>query len=237
MLILPAIDLYGGRAVRLYKGDYDQMTVYSDQPAQVAMDFARAGARWVHIVDLEGARDGGMPNMASARRIIRESGLMAEVVGGVRSMDAVRAWLDAGASRVILGTAAVTDPDFLARAAAECGEKLAVGVDLKDGNVAIKGWREDSGLDGMAFCRQLQDMGVGTVICTDISRDGAMRGANHDLYAALSRELSLRIVASGGVSGLDDILRLKSLGLYGAIVGKAYYTGGIDLARSIEVAK
>ncbi len=237
MLILPAIDLYGGRAVRLYKGDYDQMTIYSDHPEDVARDFADCGAAWVHMVDLEGAKDGTMPNIDTVRRIVAHSGLTAAVGGGVRGMDAVRAYLDAGVSRVILGTAAVTDEAFLRQAARACGDQLAVGVDLRDGRVAIRGWKEDSGLDGFGFCQKLQDMGIRTVICTDISRDGAMRGANHDLYSMLSRDLDMNIIASGGVSSLEDVQKLRALDLYGAIIGKAYYTGDINLARAIEVAK
>ena len=234
MILLPAIDLYGGQAVRLYKGNYAEMTVYSGDPASVAEDFARCGARWIHVVDLEGARDGGTPNFDTVRAIKARSGLSCEIGGGVRDMDTLRRYLDAGLDRVILGTAAVTDRPFLTEAARQYGEKLAVGVDIRDGRVAVKGWLEDSGLTALDFCRELQELGIRTLIVTDISRDGAMRGANRELYRAMKERLSLNIVASGGVSSLEDLLALSGMGLYGAIVGKAYYTGAIDLKKAIE---
>lgn len=237
MLILPAIDLYEGRAVRLLHGDYEKMTVYSDDPASVARDFLAAGATEIHLVDLEGARDGTTPNLEIIRGIAAIPGLSVEVGGGIRSMETVRAYLAAGVSRVILGTAAVRDEGFLREALAEFPEAVAVGVDIKDGRVAIRGWTEVSELDAYDFCRRLDEMGVSTLISTDISRDGAMQGANHALYRELSRELSLRIIASGGVSSLDDVRALSALGLYGAIVGRAYYTGAISLPEAIEVAK
>ncbi len=237
MLIFPAIDLYGGKAVRLYQGDYQQMTVYSDDPVSVAKDFAAAGAKWIHLVDLEGAKSGDTPNLATVCAIKEQTGLFCEVGGGIRSMQTVRTYLDAGVDRVILGTAAVTDPDFLLAAVAEYGARVAVGVDLRDGRVAIKGWTQDSALDGMDFCAHLQQIGVRTVICTDISRDGAMQGANHELYRTLSARFDLQIIASGGVSSLADVRRLRAQELYGAIIGKAYYTGAIDLKEAIEVAK
>ena len=236
MLILPAIDLYEGRAVRLLHGDYDKMTVYSDDPVAVARDFLAAGAREIHVVDLEGARDGTTPNLAVVQRIAAIPGLSVEVGGGIRTMETVRAYLAAGVCRVILGTAAVTDEGFLKQALAECGDRIAVGVDIRDGRVAIRGWREVSELDAMDFCRRLDEMGVRTLISTDISRDGAMRGANHELYRTLAKTLSLRIIASGGVSSLDDVRALSALGIYGAIVGRAYYTGALSLPEAIEVA-
>ncbi len=237
MLIFPAIDLYSGKAVRLYKGDYNNMTVYSDDPLAVALDFARAGATCIHMVDLEGARDGTTPNLAIVREIAEKTPLFTEIGGGIRSMDTVRAYLEAGVDRVILGTAAVTDPEFLKAALAEYGEKIAVGVDIKDGKVAIKGWLETADDDALTFCERMQSLGVRTIISTDISKDGAMQGANHDLYRTLSERLQLQIVASGGVSSLDDVIRLREQNLYGAIIGKAYYTGAIDLTQAIEVAK
>ena len=237
MLILPAIDLYEGRAVRLLHGDYKQMTVYSDDPVAVARDFLAAGAREIHVVDLEGARDGTTPNLEIVRQIAAIPGLSVEIGGGIRTMETVRAYLAAGVSRVILGTAAVTDEGFLRAALAEFPEAVAVGVDIRDGKVAIRGWLEVSELDAMDFCRKLDAMGVRTLISTDISRDGAMRGANHELYRALAAELSLRIIASGGVSSLEDVRTLSALGIYGAIVGRAYYTGAISLPEAIEVAK
>lgn len=237
MLIFPAIDLYGGKAVRLYKGDYNNMTVYSDDPLSVALDFARAGATCIHMVDLEGARDGTTPNLSIVREIAEKTPLFTEIGGGIRSMDTVRAYLKAGVDRVILGTAAVTDPAFLKAALAEYGERVAVGVDIKDGKVAIKGWLETADDDALTFCERMQALGVRTIISTDISKDGAMQGANHDLYRMLSERLQLQIVASGGVSSLDDVIRLREQNLYGAIIGKAYYTGAIDLTQAIEVAK
>ena len=237
MLIFPAIDLYEGKAVRLLRGDYAQMTVYSEHPEEIALDFANAGAKWIHLVDLEGAKSGSTPNLETVKRIVAASGLSAEVGGGIRNMETVKTYLDAGVSRVILGTAAVTDEDFLREALAAYGEKIAVGVDIKDGKVAIKGWTVASELDAIPFCEKLQKLGVRTVICTDISKDGAMMGTNHALYSELSRRFDLQIVASGGVSSMEDVEKLSKLDLYGAIIGKAYYTGAIDLPRAIEVAK
>ncbi len=237
MLIFPAIDLYGGKAVRLYKGDYQNMTVYSDDPLSVARDFVAAGATCIHMVDLEGARDGTTPNLAIVRDIASKTPLFTEIGGGIRSMETVRAYLEAGVDRVILGTAAVTDPEFLRTALAEYGERIAVGVDVKDGKVAIKGWLEIAEDDALTLCGKMQKLGVRTVISTDISKDGAMMGANHELYRTLAERFDLQIVASGGVSSLDDVKRLRALELYGAIIGKAYYTGAIDLKEAIEVAK
>ena len=237
MLIFPAIDLYDGKAVRLSKGDYQNMTVYSDSPLSVALDFVAAGAKCIHMVDLEGARDGTTPNLAIVRDIANKTPLFTEIGGGIRSMETVRAYLDAGVDRVILGTAAVTDPEFLKAALAEYGERIAVGVDIKDGKVAIKGWLETAEDDALTFCEKMQALGVRTIISTDISKDGAMMGANHALYRTLSERFDLQIVASGGVSSLDDVKKLRSLELYGAIIGKAYYTGAIDLKEAIEVSK
>ena len=237
MNIFPAIDLIQGKAVRLVRGDYNQMTVYNNDPVAVANGFAQSGAKYLHVVDLEGARDGSTPNIETVKRLIEESGLFVEIGGGIRSMETVKAYIDAGASRVIIGTAAVTDPDFLDRALAEYGEKIAVGVDIRDGMVAIKGWTESSGLDALAFCAKMQELGVKTLICTDISKDGAMQGANHELYRTLSARFSMQIIASGGVSSMQDVERLAALDIYGAIIGKAYYTGAIDLQKAIEVAK
>ena len=237
MLIFPAIDLYDGKAVRLYKGDYNNMTVYSDHPLSVALDFVKAGATCIHMVDLEGARDGTTPNLAIVREIAEKTPLFTEIGGGIRSMETVRAYLDAGVDRVILGTAAVKDPDFLRAALAEYGERIAVGVDIKDGKVAIKGWLETAEDDAMTFCAKMQAMGVKTIISTDISKDGAMQGANHDLYRTMSEQLDLQIVASGGVSSMEDVKRLRAQNLYGAIIGKAYYTGAINLSEAIEVSK
>ncbi|MBO4229518.1 MAG: 1-(5-phosphoribosyl)-5-[(5-phosphoribosylamino)methylideneamino]imidazole-4-carboxamide isomerase [Clostridia bacterium] len=237
MLILPAIDLFEGKAVRLLRGDYNRMTVYSEDPAAVGADFASQGAQWIHLVDLEGARDGGTPNLSAVLRIREESGLRCEIGGGIRSEEQIRTYLEAGLDRVILGTAALENPSFLESAVNEFGDRIAVGADLKNGFVAVRGWTEVSSVDVFDFCRMLETVGVRTVICTDISRDGAMEGTNHSLYAELKERFSLRFIASGGVSSLSDVRRLSELGLYGAIIGKAYYTGAINLKEAVEVAK
>ncbi len=237
MILFPAIDLYEGQAVRLYQGDYRQMTVYSPDPAALAQKFAATGATHIHLVDLEGARDGTTPNLQLIRRIAAETGLFVEVGGGIRNMDIARAYLENGVSRVILGTAAVTDPDFLQNALDTWGERVAVGADLRGGQVAIRGWQQTSDEGAQAFFDRMQGLGVSTMICTDISRDGAMRGANLELYRKLAKRQGLQIVASGGVSSLDDIKALRDLDLYGAILGKAYYTGAVDLADALEAAK
>ena len=237
MLIFPAIDLYDGKAVRLYKGDYNQMTVYHEDPLEVAKDFLRCGATHIHIVDLQGARDGNTPNLELICKIKERTNLFCEVGGGIRNMEVVSRYLDAGIDRVILGTAAVTQPAFVQAAVEQYGDKIAVGVDIKDGMVAIKGWTETSDRDAYAFCAQMQQMGVKTIICTDISRDGVLQGTNHDLYQTLAAKFDLQFIASGGVSSIEDIRLLSEQQLYGAIVGKAYYTGSIDLTEAIEVAK
>ena len=237
MKLFPAIDLVQGKAVRLFKGDYAQMTVYSDDPVSVACGFKAAGAEYMHMVDLEGARDGGTPNFDTVAAAIRESGLQVEIGGGIRSKDVIEKYLNAGAFRVILGTAAVTDRAFLKQAVGRYGSRVAVGVDVKDGFVAIKGWRETSRETLEGFCAELQALGVDTVICTDISRDGAMQGTNRALYRKLSETYSMRFIASGGVSSLEDVRALRDMGLYGAILGKALYTGAVDLKQAIEEAK
>lgn len=236
MILFPAIDLFDGKAVRLYKGDYAQMTVYSEHPESIARDFVERGATHIHIVDLAGAKDGTTPNLKTVCAIKEAAGAFCEIGGGIRSMEVVRRYLGAGLDRVILGTAAVTDRAFLRDAVSEYGEKIAVGVDLKDGFVAVKGWTETTALTADAFCAEMQALGVRTLICTDISRDGAMRGANLALYRDLSEKFDLHITASGGVSSLEDVLRLREMGLYGAIIGKAYYTGALDLKKAIEAA-
>ncbi len=236
MILFPAIDLYDGKAVRLYKGDYAQMTVYSERPADVARDFIACGADHIHIVDLAGAKDGTTPNFDAVCAIKAASGAFCEIGGGIRTMAVVRRYLDAGLDRVILGTAAVTDRAFLSAAVSEYGEKIAVGVDLKDGCVAVKGWTETTALTAEAFCADMQALGVKTLICTDISRDGAMQGTNLALYRDLSARFALDFTASGGVSSLEDVRRLREMGLYGAIIGKAYYTGALNLKEAIEAA-
>ncbi|MBQ6830338.1 MAG: 1-(5-phosphoribosyl)-5-[Clostridia bacterium] len=236
MNIFPAIDLYGGNAVRLFKGDYTQMTVYNEDPVAVARDFVQSGARHIHLVDLQGAKDGTTPHLDLICRLKKETGLFCEVGGGIRTMDTIERYVSAGIDRVILGTAAVTENGFVEQAVAKFGDAVAVGVDIRDGQVAIKGWTESADWEAFAFCKHMEQVGVRTLICTDISKDGAMQGANAELYRRLSEEVSLNIVASGGVSSMEDIYRLKALGLYGAIIGKAYYTGAIDLKEAIEVA-
>ena len=236
MYIYPAIDLYGGKAVRLFKGDYAQMTVYSDDPVSVAKDFAAAGASHIHLVDLEGAKIGKPANLDTIRAIVETTGLFAEVGGGIRDMETVDSYLSIGVSRVILGTAAVKDPDFLHAALQKYGEKIAVGVDLKDGYVAIKGWTETSDLKAEEFFEKMQNVGVKTIICTDISRDGAMKGTNRALYRALSEKFDIDLIASGGVSSMEDVMALADMKLHGAIIGKAYYIGAIDLKQAVEAA-
>ena len=237
MLIFPAIDLYGGQAVRLYQGDYNQMTIYDPEPLHTVEKFEAAGASHLHLVDLEGAKTGQTTNLPTIEKITARTGLFVEVGGGIRNMDTVRRYLDAGVSRVILGTAAVTDPDFTARAVAEYGDKIAVGADLKDGKVAIKGWLETSQDGWQTFFDRMQQLGVKTIICTDISRDGAMEGTNRALYRTLAVRYPMDIIASGGVSSLEDIQALKAAGVAGAIIGKAYYTGVIDLAQAIALGE
>ena len=236
MIIFPAIDLYDGKAVRLYKGDYQNMTVYSDDPLSVAKDFEACGATHIHMVDLEGAKDGTTPNLSVVRNVAQNTSLFVEIGGGIRNMKTVEAYLSAGVSRVILGTAALTDEKFLKQAVDAYGDKIAVGADVRDGYIAIKGWLETSACTLEDFLSKMQRIGVKTVICTDISRDGAMRGTNLELYATLSKTFGMDIVASGGVSSLSDVEALRRMELYGAIIGKAYYTGAIDLRRAIEVA-
>ena len=230
-------DLFAGKAVRLYKGDYAQMTIYNDNPVAVAMDFKSKGATHIHLVDLEGAKLGTTPNLETVCAIKAATGLFCEVGGGIRSMEVVERYMAAGIDRVILGTAAVTDSAFLQAAVDTYGDRIAVGIDIRDGFVAIKGWTEKSEEDAFHFCEKMQNMGVKTLICTDISRDGAMQGANHDLYRQLSQRFSMQIIASGGVSSLEDVKRLAAMEIHGAIIGKAYYTGAVDLDEAIEVAK
>ena len=237
MIILPAIDLFDKKAVRLFKGDYQQMTVYSERPWEIALDFKNAGAEFIHLVDLEGAKDGTTPNLEVVEKIISETGLPVEIGGGIRSRETLEKYFSIGVARVILGTAAVNDRDFLLWAVEKYGEKIAVGADIKDGFVAIKGWLEKSEIKCEDFFSDMQDIGVKTIICTDISKDGAMQGTNRELYKELSERFSIDIVASGGVSSLDDIKALREMNLYGAIVGKAYYIGAIDLAEAIELAR
>ena len=237
MVIYPAIDLFDGKAVRLFKGDYHQMTVYSECPVEVAEDFKANGATHIHLVDLEGAKSGTTPNLETVCAIKKTTDLFCEIGGGVRSMEVVERYLEAGIDRVILGTAAVTDESFLQTAVEKYADRIAVGIDIRDGFVAIKGWTEKTELEAFDFCRKMADIGVRSLICTDISRDGAMQGANHELYRMLKEKLDLSIIASGGVSSMEDVRRLSRLDIHGAIIGKAYYTGAICLRDAIEVSK
>jgi phosphoribosylformimino-5-aminoimidazole carboxamide ribotide isomerase len=235
--LFPAIDLVGGEAVRLVRGDYAQMTVYDPNPLDTARAFQAQGAQFLHVVDLEGARDGGTPNFETVLHLILDTRLAVEVGGGVRSRAAVARYLGAGALRVILGTAAVADPAFLREMLRDFGAKIAVGVDIRDGRVATHGWTEISDRPAFEFCRELEDLGARTIICTDISKDGVLGGTNLELYEKLSGALSLDIVASGGVSTIDDVRALRSIGLYGAILGKALYTGGLNLADALKICE
>ena len=237
MLIFPAIDILGGKAVRLYKGDYNLVTVYSDRPWEIAQTFIEKGCKAIHIVDLDGAREGSAVNMDVVRKIAQNPDILTEIGGGIRNQDTVQRYLDVGVSRVILGTAALENTAFLKEVLKKYGQKIAVGVDLKDGKVAVKGWLEKSDKDGLEFLKDLEDMGVRTAIVTDISKDGAMKGTNLELYRKIVSEVSMDITASGGVSALEDVRTLKEIGVYGAIIGKAYYTGAIRLEDAIAIAE
>jgi len=237
MLIFPAVDLLGGEAVRLFKGDYNQKTVYSTQPVNVALDFAKAGCKCMHIVDLEGAKTGETPAFEIIKRIKSESGLFCEVGGGVRSLSVIEKYVNAGIDRVIIGTAAVKNPGFAKEASREFPGKVAASIDVKNGFVAISGWIQETDIPLTDFCKRMQDDGIGTIICTDISKDGAMRGTNREMYRQLNTGFEMNMIASGGVSSIDDIIALNQLGMYGAIIGKAYYTGAIKLTEALEAAK
>lgn len=234
MDLYPAIDLRDGKAVRLLRGDYNKMTVYGDVPLNTAKSFEDAGAKYLHVVDLDGAKDGGTPNFELIKSIVKNTSLKVEVGGGIRSLDVAQKYLDAGVMRVILGTAAVTDPDFLEAAVASFADAVAVGVDLRDGMVATHGWTQSSELSGLGFCQRLQDLAVKTLICTDISRDGAMQGVNERLYMDLCSRFDMEIIASGGVTTIDDLVILSHIGASGAILGKSLYTGSIDLRKAVE---
>ena len=233
MTIYPAIDLYEGKAVRLIRGDYTQMTVYSNDPLSVALEFKESGATTAHIVDLEGARDGKPANFDVIRRIAGESGLNIQVGGGIRTAEIIEKYLEIGVRRVILGTAAVSAPGFLREMVSTFADAIAVSVDIKDGLVAIKGWTELSDKDALAFCRNVEELAVKTLICTDISKDGLLSGTNIDLYHTLRETLSIYLIASGGITSLDEIKTLSDLGIDGAILGKAMYNGNIKLSDAI----
>lgn len=237
MILFPAIDILDGKAVRLLKGDYNQVTVYSERPWEFAQDFVSKGCSAIHIVDLDGAKTGDTVNIKTVEKIAQTKGLYSEIGGGIRSMETVERYLEAGISRVILGTAALKDPAFLKEAIRKYDDRIAVGVDLKDGYVSVKGWIETSDKEGFEFMKELEDIGVSTVIVTDISRDGAMKGTNLELYRRISTETGMKVTASGGISTLDDLKALRAMDIYGAIIGKAYYTGAIRLEDALEVAR
>lgn len=237
MIIFPAIDLVQKKAVRLYKGDYNHMTIYNDNPLEVAKDFERCGATHIHLVDLEGAKDGTTPNFDVVKSIVENTSLYCEIGGGIRDMETVDKYLSIGVGRVILGTAALKDETFLKEAIQKYGNRIAVGADVKNGKIAIKGWLETSETTLDEFLEKMEMIGVECVICTDISKDGAMAGTNLEMYKELSLKYSLNITASGGVSDIENVKALKEMNLYGAIIGKAYYTGAIDLKEALEVAK
>ncbi len=237
MYIFPAIDLFDKKAVRLLKGNYEEMTVYSSNPLEIAQEFERSGAKHIHLVDLEGAKSGKPENLDVIRSVTENTNLFVEVGGGIRNAEIAEKYLSSGAGRIILGTAAVEDEDFLRYCAENYKDRVAVGVDIKDGYVAVKGWTEKSEFECFEFCEKISRMGIRYVICTDISKDGAMQGTNHELYRKLKENFSLNITASGGISDILDILKLNSLGIYGAIIGKAYYTGAINIKEAIEAVK
>ena len=237
MLLFPAIDLYDHKVVRLLKGDYQKMTVYSEDPVATARGIEADGGRWLHLVDLEGAKDGTTPNFDVVAAICQETKLQVEIGGGIRSLEMIERYLNASVARVILGTKAVTDEDFLRDAVRRWGDRIAVGVDAKDGRVAVKGWVEVLDVDMFDFLWKLRSLGVKTAIVTDISKDGAMKGTNLPLYERLSRLDGIDITASGGVSTLEDVRALRDMGLYGAILGKAMYNGAIDLKDALAVAR
>ncbi len=236
MILFPAIDLYEGKAVRLFKGRYEDMTVYGD-PADFARDFTACGCSHIHLVDLEGAKNGETPNLPTVLKIREISGAFCEIGGGVRSMDVIDRYLSSGVDRVILGTAAVSDEDLLKRALDRYGDRIAVGADLRDGYVAVKGWTARSSLTADAFFARMAALGVSAVICTDIARDGAMAGTNLPLYRELASKYHVKLTASGGVSSLEDVRRLRDMGLYGAIIGKAHYTGALDLREAEKIVR
>ena len=235
MKLFPAIDLKDKQVVRLYKGDYNQMTVYGTNPLETAKGFMAAGAEYLHVVDLDGAKDGDNPNFEIVADLAKNSGLKVEIGGGIRNEEIIKRYIDAGVMRVILGTVAISNPDFVAEMVSKYGDKIAVGVDMLGGKVATHGWTNVSEVDGFEFCEKLDAMGVATVICTDISKDGAMQGTNRELYREMTERFRFDTVASGGVSTLDDVKALNDMNVYGAILGKALYTGAIELADAVKI--
>lgn len=235
MILLPAIDLYEGKAVRLYQGDYHQMTVYSEHPLDLAGQIEADGASYLHVVDLEGAKSGTTPNLSVIEKIAAETHLKVECGGGIRSMETIAEYIHAGVSRVILGSRAIEDEAFLKEAFARYGKRIAVGVDAKDEKVAVHGWTKILDLNVFDYLAHLSALGIQDVICTDIARDGAMQGTNAAFYQKIAAQMpQLRVVASGGVSSLEDLHALKEAGCHGAILGKAMYTGAVDLKAALK---
>jgi len=237
MIILPAIDLKDGKCVRLYKGDFATVHQVAESPLATALEFRDAGAEYIHMVDLDGAKDGIRKNGDIVRQVCEGSGLKVELGGGIRTMDDLEAVFSLGVYRGVIGSAAVTDPDFVKAAAEKYGDRVAVGIDTMDGKVKTAGWVEDSGLDYLEFAKKMESLGVRNIIFTDIATDGALSGPSLNRLKALRETVSCAITASGGVAVNRDILDLKAIGMDGAIIGKAYYAGTIDLKRAIEEAK
>ncbi len=236
MQILPAIDIFEQKAVRLFKGDYAQMTVYGT-PLEIAKSFVEKGASYIHLVDLEGARAGDSSNFDTVASVISSVNIPCEIGGGIRNIKTVEKYANVGADRIILGTSAVSDKTFLKEAIREYGSKIAVGVDARDGIVSISGWTQQSGIPTLDFIGEMLSLGVKTIICTDISKDGALSGTNTELYKQILSKYELNLIASGGVTTIDDVRELLDCGVYGAILGKAIYNGNIDLAEAIAVGE
>ena len=235
MIIFPAIDMYEGKVVRLLKGDYEKMTVYSEKVVEKAVEIEAVGAEWLHLVDLEGAKEGTTPNFSYVEEICKKTGLKVEIGGGIRSSETIEQYLLVGVDRIILGTKAATDGAFLKEMADKFGDKIAVGIDVKDEKVAIKGWLEVLDKNIFDFVGELREIGIKNIIVTDIAKDGAMSGINASFYEKLMAHTDMDITASGGVTRLDDLVELKKAGLYGAILGKAMYTGNIDLREALKI--
>ena len=237
MQIWPAIDLLGGKAVRLTKGDYEQVKVYFSNPEEILAYFNARGARHLHVVDLDGAREGKLSNLSTISRLAKESAQEIEVGGGIRTEDRIDAYLSLGVRYVILGTVAAEDPSFVERMVARYGDAIVVGVDARDGFIATRGWQQLSSLSGPEFCLRMESLGVSRIIYTDISRDGMLSGTNMELYRELTSSLKLKVTASGGITYPEEIRRLREIGVHGAIVGKALYEGLLDLSKVLKAAE
>ena len=237
MIILPAIDIIDGKPVRLYQGDYNKKEIVADDIFETAKSFERAGAEYVHLVDLDGAKSGGNENHELVIKIAKELNIPVELGGGIRSLDTIKYLLENGVSRVILGTIAIEDESLLKAAVNRYGEKIAVGIDCKDGKVYGRGWLEGSNLDYLDFAKKMEKIGVKNIIVTDISKDGTLQGANVEMLKKLKETVNIDITASGGVSDLDNIKELMKIDLYGAITGKAIYAGTLSLEEAIRISK